>query len=721
MSQEQKEQKEQKKQKQQKPKKQKQQSQIPVIDVEKLPKPDFIDYRIKMFEEEQKRQEEEKEKQKEEEEKKIEIKLLDGKIIEAVAGKITVQEIAKKISNSFAKKSIVGRINNKDFIGMHDILYESCSIEFFPFDSPEGEHVFWHSSAHLLGEALELIYGAHLCIGPAIEQGFYYEFFYPKEDDQVFNEDEFPKIEQVVNYLIKKNRNFERLEVQKDFALKMFEHNKFKQEIISEKVPDGETCSIYRSGDFVDLCKGPHILNSQIVQGFMLTKIAGSYWKGDQSKQKLQRVYGISFPEMKLLNAHRKFIEEAKKRDHRKIGTDQELFFFTPLSPGCCFFLPHGTRIYHKLQELVQEEYWKREYQEVISPNIFFKELWETSGHWQNYQENMFSFEVENKTFSLKPMNCPSHCVMFRLRPRSYRELPLRIADFGVLHRNEFSGALTGLTRVRRFQQDDAHIFAMPEQVESEINGCLDFVSYIYSIFDLDFDLELSTRPEKFLGEIEMWNKAESALKEALVKTGKNFKINEGDGAFYGPKIDIHVRDSLKRRHQCATIQLDFQLPLRFDLRYIYDSGESAENEKDEKEQKIFRPVIIHRAILGSVERFFAILCEHYGGKWPFWLSPRQAMVVPVSDKNFEYAKEVRQIVHNAGFYCDCDLSKNQLNKKIREAQLAQFNFILVVGMEEQADRTVNVRTRDKVVHGKKSIDELLKDFAEMKSKRLNK
>ncbi|EDL82978.1 threonyl-tRNA synthetase, isoform CRA_b [Rattus norvegicus] len=422
----------------------------------------------------------------------------------------------------------------------------------------------------------------------------------------------------------------------------------------------------------------------------------------------LQRIYGISFPDPKLLKEWEKFQEEAKNRDHRKIGRDQELYFFHELSPGSCFFLPKGAYIYNTLMEFIRSEYRKRGFQEVVTPNIFNSRLWMTSGHWQHYSENMFSFEVEKEQFALKPMNCPGHCLMFDHRPRSWRELPLRLADFGVLHRNELSGALTGLTRVRRFQQDDAHIFCAMEQIEDEIKGCLDFLRTVYSVFGFSFKLNLSTRPEKFLGDIEIWNQAEKQLENSLNEFGEKWELNPGDGAFYGPKIDIQIKDAIGRYHQCATIQLDFQLPIRFNLTYVSHDG-------DDKK----RPVIVHRAILGSVERMIAILTENYGGKWPFWLSPRQVMVVPVGPTCDEYAQKVRQEFHDAKFMVDIDLDPGcTLNKKIRNAQLAQYNFILVVGEKEKASGTVNIRTRDNKVHGERTVGETVERLQQLKQLR---
>lgn len=443
-------------------------------------------------------------------------------------------------------------------------------------------------------------------------------------------------------------------------------------------------------------------------------KNSASYFLGDAKNDSLQRIYGVSFPDKKLMDEHMKYLEEAAKRDHRKIGKEQELFFFHEWSPGSCFFLPHGMIIYNTLQAFLRSEYWKRGYQEVSSPNMYNAELWKRSGHWQHYQEDMFTFEVEKDKWALKPMNCPGHCLLFAHRERSYRELPMRIADFGILHRNEASGALTGLTRVRRFQQDDTHIFCTEDQIEEEITGLFDFLETVYGKFGFTFKLKLSTRPDNFLGEIETWNVAEGKLSKALdsftAKGGEKWELNPGDGAFYGPKIDITISDALKREYQCATIQLDFQLPQRFNLEYM--SPEAAVKPKAEAEAEVeqqskpdigkkeltpgcSRPVMIHRAIYGSFERFIAILTEHFAGKWPFWLSPRQVLVVPVMPAVNDYVKEVQSIFREQGMHVDADVSGNTMQKKIRTGQLQQYNFIFVVGAQEKESRTVNIRNRD--------------------------
>ncbi|KAJ7543976.1 hypothetical protein O6H91_09G060700 [Diphasiastrum complanatum] len=627
----------------------------------------------------------------------IRITLPNGTIKEGNKWLTTPMSIAKEISQSLAVSALIAEVNGKLW-DMTRPFEGDCSLKIFSFDSNEGRDTFWHSSAHILGQSLEMEYGCKLCIGPCTTrgEGFYYDAHY---GDLTLNEDHFKRIEAQAIKAVKEKQPFERIEVTRQQARDMFSENPFKVEIIDE-LPEDKTITVYRCGPLVDLCRGPHIPNTAHVKAFSCLKASSSYWRGKADRESLQRVYGISFTDSKKLKEYLYQLEEAKKRDHRLLGVHQELFFFHPLSPGSCFFLPHGTRIYNKLLEFVRSQYRKRGYQEVVTPNMYNMQLWEISGHAANYKENMFVFEVEKQEFGLKPMNCPGHCLMFDHRVRSYRELPLRLADFGVLHRNELSGALTGLTRVRRFQQDDAHIFCTEAQITDEVRGALDFLEFAYGVFGFTFELELSTRPEKYLGELETWDRAEKALSHALDSFGKPWQINEGDGAFYGPKIDITVYDALKRKFQCATIQLDFQMPIRFNLSF-----------STEDEAKRERPVIIHRAILGSVERMFAILLEHYGGKWPFWLSPRQAIVCPVSEKFTEYAIQVRDEVHKAGFYIEADTTDRKLQKKIREAQLAQFNYILVVGEEEASSGKVNVRTRDNVVHGVKTLPELLSEF----------
>ncbi|KAK6624040.1 Threonine--tRNA ligase 1, cytoplasmic [Polyplax serrata] len=633
----------------------------------------------------------------------IKITLPDGKVVEGQSWRTTPYDIAKGISQGLADNTVISKVNNVLW-DLERPLEGDCKLQLLKFDDEEAQQVFWHSTAHVLGEAMERIYGGCLCYGPPIENGFYYDMF--MDDKQVSNTD-FPCIEGLMKKIVKEKQPFERLEMKKEDLLEMFKYNHFKVRIINEKI-DTPTTTVYKCGPLIDLCRGPHVRNTGKIKAFKVTKNSSSYWEGKADAESLQRIYGISFPDPKQLKEWEKIQEEASKRDHRKLGREQELFFFHELSPGSCFFQPRGAFIYNTLIEFIRSEYRKRGFQEVITPNIYNAKLWQTSGHWQHYADNMFSFELEKETYALKPMNCPGHCLMFDNRLRSWRELPLRMADFGVLHRNELSGALTGLTRVRRFQQDDAHIFCTVEQIKDEIFGALEFLKSVYGVFGFNFELRLSTRPEKFLGEESIWDQAEQQLTESLNNFGYPWKLNPGDGAFYGPKIDITILDALKRAHQCATIQLDFQLPIRFNLNYVCESGEKK------------RPVIIHRAILGSVERMIAILTESYGGKWPFWISPRQSIVIPVGLPFYDYAKKVKEEIFNAGFSCDVDDDEGDtMNRKIRNAQLAQYNYILVVGEKEKTAGTVNVRTRDNIVHGEFSLSDVITKFLDLKNKRV--
>ncbi|XP_047324109.1 threonine--tRNA ligase, mitochondrial 1-like [Impatiens glandulifera] len=629
----------------------------------------------------------------------IKITLPNGTVKEGKKWLTTPLDIAKEISKSLASNALISKVNEVLW-DMSRPLEEDCELKLFTFDSDEGRDTFWHSSAHILGQALEVKYGCKLCIGPCTTrgEGFFYDAYY---DDLSLNEEHFKGIETLTATAASEKQPFERIEVSRQLALELFSENKFKVEIIND-LPEDKTITVYRCGPLVDLCRGPHIPNTSFVKALACLKASSAYWRGNKDRESLQRVYGISYPDSKRLKEYLLRLEEAKKYDHRELGKNQKLFFFHPLSPGSCFFLPHGTRVYNKLVNFIKEEYWKRGYEEVDTPIIYNMDLYKTSGHAANYRENMFILEVDKQEFGLKPMNCPGHCVMFDFEVRSYRDLPLRYADFGVLHRNEASGALSGLTRVRRFQQDDAHIFCMESQVKGEVRNVLEFISHVYKIFGFTFDLKLSTRPEKSMGDKETWDKAEAALSEALNESGKPWEINEGDGAFYGPKIDISVSDALNRKFQCATLQLDFQLPINFNLAY-----------SSEDEAKRERPVMIHRAVLGSVERMIAILLEHYKGKWPFWLSPRQTIVCPVSEKSESYALQVKEQIHAAGFYVDVDTSDRTIQKKVREAQLAQFNYILVVGEKEVESRQICLRERDTAKLSNMSVDDLLKFFSE--------
>jgi len=588
-------------------------------------------------------------------------------------------------------------------------LEGDCSLELLTFDDPEGRNTFWHSSAHVLGAALEREFGGMLTVGPAVQSGFYYDVFL---GERRLSEADFPAIQQAAEAIVRSGERFRRLVVSREEALELFAGNPFKVDLIERRVPHGASTVTYRCGDLVDLCRGPHLPSAAWVKAFAVMKSSSSYWRGSAEKESLQRIYGVSFPSSKELRVHTRKLDEAKARDHRRIGRQQDLFFFeATASPGSCFWTAHGTRIYNKLTELMRAEYRRRGFDEVITPNIYAAGLFKRSGHADNYRDDMYGFKVEGEEWFMKPMNCPGHCVIYGSRPRSYRELPLRLADFGVLHRNELSGTLSGLTRVRRFQQDDAHIFCTEAQLREEVSAALAFVFDIYELFGFEYSLALSTRPKRAVGSEGLWARAETQLVQALDATGKRWKVNKGDGAFYGPKVDITLRDALGRSHQCGTVQLDFQLPLRFDLRYQADTGCPAEaaltpeaspgGEADREGAHpeplppgFARPVIVHRAILGSLERMTAVLCEHFAGRWPFWLSPRQCIVVPVSEDAFAYAEYVRGVLRARGLHAEASLGSGTLGKKIREAQVAQWNYILVVGREEEQRLSVSLRQR---------------------------
>lgn len=623
----------------------------------------------------------------------ITVTLPDGREVKAQSTSTPEDVCNEHISKALCQKALVAEVNG-ELRDMKRPLAADCSLKLFTFNDPEGKKVFWHSSAHILGEAMELKYQGNLCIGPPLaDGGFYYDI--ALKEGEVISDKDFASLKQLVQGVVKEKQTFDRLELSKEEALHLFRYNKYKTEIIQSKVPDGENCTAYRCGPLIDLCRGPHVPHTGRVKFFEVHKNSSAYWLGKAENDSLQRVYGIAFPEKKEMAEWKKRVEEAEKRNHRRIGQAQELFFMDPVTPGCVFMLPHGTRVYNRLQDFIRAEYRKRGFDEVVSPNIFNVNLWKTSGHWDHYKDNMFSFQCEGVDFALKPMNCPGHCIMFRHRARSYRELPVRYADFGVLHRNELSGALTGLTRVRRFQQDDAHIFCMPDQVEAEMTAAMQFMEFVYGTFGFKFDLELSTKPEKAIGDDAVWAQAEAQLERVLVASGHPWKLNPGDGAFYGPKIDIHITDALGRSHQCATIQLDFNLPERFELEFqAADAG-------------MCRPVMIHRAIYGSLERFMAILIEHTAGKWPFWLSPRQIMVVPIHESLNDYCTALSKRLEDSGFYAEADVSAGKSRDKKIAFHAPVYTYVLVVGASEASDDSVNVRQGNTVI-GKVSTNKLI-------------
>ncbi|KAL3446626.1 hypothetical protein BJX65DRAFT_112183 [Aspergillus insuetus] len=674
--------------------------------------PDFIIERNKLFEDLWQEHLEEV-KNKPHPEINVTLKLGDGNAstIPAKAWETTPAQLLKHIPKELSADIVIAKVEGEGLWDLGRPLEGDCTVSYVPFSDPEGREVFWHSSAHCLGEACECEYGCLLSHGPPTPQGFFYDMAMP--DNRVVKETDWKTLDNRASKIFKEKQSFDRLEVTKENLKKMFAYSKYKLHYI-DKLVTGEKSTVYRCGTLVDLCRGPHIQSTGKVKTFKIMQNSSAYFLGDQTNDSLQRIRGVAFPDKKQMSEHLKFLEEAEKRNHLRLGKDQELFFFDEVSPGCPFLLPNGVRIFNSLQTLLRSEYRKRGYQEVQTPNMYDVGIWKTSGHWEHYKDDMFKLDVEKREWALKPMNCPGHFVLFGHRERSYRELPLRIADFGVLHRNEASGALHGLTRVRKFQQDDTHIFCTQDQIESEIEGLFDFLQSIYGLFGFTFKLKLSTRPEKYLGQLETWNYAEEQLKKAMTKfKGSDWIIDEGDGAFYGPKIDITIADALKREFQCATIQLDYQAPLNFKLEYMTNektqaTAEDAKKEGDAKSSEPgpgrARPVVIHRAIIGSFERFLGILIEHFGGKWPFWISPRQILIVPVMPAVYDYAQEVQKILRDDKLHADVDISGNTLQKKIRTGQLAQYNFILVVGAEEKESRSVNIRNRDDTATQNKGI-----------------
>ncbi|MEK6984142.1 MAG: threonine--tRNA ligase [Nanoarchaeota archaeon] len=620
---------------------------------------------------------------------KIKITLPDGSIREYKKG-ITAGEIASDIGRKLGEDALVANLNGK----LKDLfvpINEDASIQIITHKDKEGIEVFRHSTAHLLAHAVvELFPDAMPTIGPVVEEGFYYDF----DIAHHFTQEDLGRIEQRMHEIAKNDHKVERLDLSINEAKRIFKDNPYKIELIEEFK---EATSAYRQGEFIDLCRGPHIPNTGKVTAFKLTKISAAYWKADPKNTQLQRIYGISFPDKKLMEEHFKLLGEAEKRDHRKIGKELEWFGFIEESPGAPFFYPKGTVIYNLLLNFIRDEYKKRGYQEVITPLLYEKSLWVTSGHWEHFREHMFTLQSEGKEYSLKPMNCPSHVLIYKSKSRSYKELPLRIADFAPLHRNELSGTLAGLTRVRKMSQDDSHIFLAPEQIEDEILRVLDFTNRIYKeVFDFEYKVELSTRPEKFMGNLEDWNMAESSLKKSLEKKDVKYEIKHGEGAFYGPKIDLHIKDALGRTWQLATIQLDFQLPERFDATYV-----GADNTKH-------MVVMIHRALLGSIERFIGILVEHYAGKLPLWLAPVQIKILTVADRFEDYANKIKEEFNKNNLRVEVDARTESVGYKVREAQAEKIPLILTVGEKEEKNETIAVRTLDNKVYFGVKVNDLL-------------
>lgn len=604
---------------------------------------------------------------------------------------VTLTEIAKSIRPSLAKKSIVGSVNTTTTDLTEPILVDA-EIRLYDAESPEGLSVLRHSTAHLLAQAVKRLYpDACFGVGPVIDYGFYYDI----ELAHTLVPEDLKKIEREMHRIVKEQQAITRKEVSREEAKQLFKEDALKLELL-DAIPEGEVITIYEQGEFIDLCRGPHVPTTQKLQHFKLLHVSGAYWRGDVNRQMLQRIYGVAFASKEDLQAHFKFLEEAEKRNHRKLGKELELFMFSEEAPGMPFYLANGKVIRRELEHFLREVQTMYGYEEVETPLMMNQRLWEQSGHWQHYQEHMYVTQVDNQQFALKPMNCPGHMLIYKNTLRSYRDLPIRMAEFGHVHRHEFSGALNGLLRVRSFCQDDAHLFVRPDQIEREIELALQIIDHVYRVFGFDYTIELSTRPEDYMGDLEVWNEAEAALSRVLEKRGVAYAVNEGDGAFYGPKIDIHIQDAIQRSHQCATVQLDFQLPEKFDLTYV--------NEQNEK----VRPVVIHRAVFGSLDRFLGILIEHFNGAFPLWLAPIQVQVIGVADTHAAYVEEVANQLRQAHIRVAVDERNQKLGKKIREAQMKKIPYILVLGDEEQQQNSVTVRRYKQEGLEKYTVEEFL-------------
>ncbi|KZE74732.1 threonine--tRNA ligase [Paenibacillus elgii] len=625
---------------------------------------------------------------------KIQVKLPDGSFREYERG-ATIEQVAESISPSLKKQAVAGKIDGK-VVDLNRPIEADASVEIVTLDSKEGLEVYRHSTAHLMAQAIKRLYGqkaVKLGIGPVIEDGFYYDI----DIEKPLSVDDLSSIEQEMERIVRENVPILRRVVSRDEAVQMFEalEDPLKLELIRD-LPDEAVLSLYEQGEFVDLCRGPHLPSTGRIKAFKLLSVAGAYWRGDSNNKMLQRIYGTAFPKKAELDEHLHLLEEAKKRDHRKLGKELGLFMFSEEAPGMPFFLPKGMTIRTVLENFSREQQAANDYDEVRTPFMMNQRLWEESGHWDHYRENMYFTEVDETKFALKPMNCPGHMLIYKNDLHSYRELPIRLCEFGQVHRHEFSGALNGMMRVRTFCQDDAHLFVRPDQIEEEIGRAIDLIGEMYKVFGFQYKIELSTRPEDSMGSAELWEQAESALRSVLERRGIAYSLNEGDGAFYGPKIDFHILDALKRSWQCGTIQLDFQMPEKFDLSYI---GE--DNQKH-------RPVVIHRAIYGSIDRFIGILTEHYSGAFPLWLSPVQVKLLPVSDVYNSYAMEVKKALVAAGIRVEADLRSEKLGYKIREAQLEKVPYMLVLGENEQSSGTAAVRKRGEGDLGPMQVQELV-------------
>ena len=591
---------------------------------------------------------------------------------------ITGLELAKSLGAGLYKSACSMKVDG-ELCDLRKPLTQDCQVSILTFDDAEGKKTFWHTASHVLAQAVKRLYPqAKLAIGPAIDNGFYYDI----DIEPAFTAEDLEKIEAEMKKIVKEGYELERFELPEEEALKRMADEPYKLELIQEHAGKGEPVSFFTQGEFTDLCAGPHLPDVSRLKAIKLTQCTGAYWRGNAENKMLCRVYGIAFPKASQLEDYLKMLEEAKRRDHRKLGKELDLFDIFDEGPGFPVFLPKGMALRNTLENYWRELHRRNGYVEIRTPLILNQELWHRSGHWDHYKDNMYTTVIDGEDYAVKPMNCPGGMLVYKSKPHSYRELPMRVGELGIVHRHELSGALHGLMRVRCFTQDDAHIFMMPEQIKDEIKGVASLIDQVYSMFGFKYHVELSTMPEDHMGTLEQWEQATSALENALKELGRPYVINEGDGAFYGPKIDFHLEDCIGRTWQCGTIQLDYQMPERFDLEYTGADGEK------------HRPIMIHRVLFGSIERFIGILTEHFAGAFPTWLAPVQVKVIPVSEKHLEYAKALGDKLMDLGIRFEVDERNEKIGYKIREAKLEKVPYMLIVGDKEVESQTVSVRSR---------------------------
>ncbi len=635
----------------------------------------------------------------------MEITLKDGSVKQYDSA-MSAADIAKDISMGLYRNACCCRINGeaKD---LRTVIDSDCALEILTFDDEDGKKTFNHTASHIMAQAVKRLYpNAKLTIGPAIHDGFYYDF----DVETPFSPDDLEKIEAEMKKIVKEGLSLEKFELPADEAVKLMEEKgePYKVELINEHAGKGENISFYKQGEFTELCAGPHLMDVKPVKAFKLTNCTGAYWRGDAKNKMLCRVYGTAFPKASLLEEHLEMLEEAKKRDHRKIGKELELFTIMEEGPGFPFFLPKGMVLKNTLIDYWREIHRKAGYYEIQTPMILNRALWERSGHWDHYKENMYTTVIDDEDYAIKPMNCPGGILVYKTKMHSYKDLPLRIGELGLVHRHELSGALHGLMRVRCFTQDDAHIFMTREQIKDEIKGVVKLIDKVYNSFGFEYHIELSTKPEDSMGSDEDWEIATDALRDAVTELGYDFEVNEGDGAFYGPKLDFHLTDCLGRTWQCGTIQLDFQLPERFELEYIGADGAK------------HRPIMIHRVVFGSIERFIGILTEHFAGAFPTWLAPVQVKLLPIADRHFDYLKSVKEKLESHGIRCEIDDRSEKIGFKIRAAQLEKVPYMLVAGDKDIENGTVSVRSRKDGEQGACGLNEFIENIEkEINSKAL--